>query len=75
MQRRSVIRIILNILIIVLTLLFIVSLLYFVDGSQELDPAEEQDGKARLAAAVMMLILGIPCAALIAVRIRFRKHR
>ncbi len=67
--------IILDLLIILLLLGFILSVICLFTGSLEQFPTDEQMEKARIGAAVMTLLTGLPCAVCIYLRIRGRKKR
>lgn len=51
-----------------------VSLLYFINGSLEMSPTGEQQEKAKIFAALMMFISGVPCLLCIIIRITHKKH-
>ena len=70
---RKAVLIVLDILIILLLAGFFFSLLYLINGSLEAFPTGEQQGKARIAAVIMALATGLPCAACVFFRIKGSK--
>lgn len=59
MGEKKTLRLILNVLIVIFFLGFLLGLLYFLHGSLEMFPTEEQQDKAKLAAVLIMAVMGI----------------
>ena len=74
MQKKKIMRIILDIFIAVLLLCFIFSLYWLIHGSFEMMPTEEQQEKARIGAMLLMIGSGVPCIACIVVWVKCRKR-
>lgn len=74
MREKSNIRFILNILIVILLFGFGLSLLWYINGSFEMFPTEEQQGKAHMAALLSMVVTGILCTVCVVIRQRSRKE-
>lgn len=72
MDKRVIVRLFWDVLIIVFLLGFILSLLWYITGSLETMPTEEQQEKARMAAVLSMLVTGVPCMICAAVRRRVK---
>lgn len=74
MRKSKIIRFILDILIVIFLFGFFMAVFYYVQGSFEVIPTEEQQEKARIAAILLMLISGVPCAIFITCRIKLGKE-
>lgn len=72
MDKTVIVRLFWDVLIIVFLLSFILSLLWYTTGSFESMPTEEQQEKARIAAALSMFATGVPCMICAAVRRRVK---
>lgn len=73
MQKKTVIKLVLDIMIILLLFLFVLSFIYFLHGSLEDFPTEEQQDEIRAVTAFFMIVSGIPC--MICTYLRFRLRR
>lgn len=73
MQKKSVIKLVLDIMIVLLSFMFVLSLLYFIHGSFEDFPTEEQQSEIRTVTAMLMIMSGVPCMICTYLRVRLRK--
>lgn len=73
MRKHTIIRIVCDVFIAVFLFGFVLSLLWYMNGSLELMPTEEQDGKAKIAACLLMAVFGISSIVCAAVRIKIQK--
>ena len=69
---RKIFRIVINILIVIFVILFLLSLLYFINGSQEMNPTEEQQAKVKEVMGLFMFIFGILSITCLGIRIKLR---
>lgn len=72
MDKRVIVRLFWDVLIVMFFLGFILSLLWYTAGSLETMPTEEQQEKARMAAVLSMLVTGVPCMLCAVVRRRVK---
>ena len=72
---KTAVRIFVDLCIVVLLVLFTFSLLYLHIGSLEMEPTEEDQGKALVAAVFGMIVTGVPCAVCIGLRATVLRKR
>lgn len=72
---RSVIKLVLDILIIMLLCIFALSFLYFLHGSFEDFPTEEQQDEIKTVTAVLMMGSGVSCMICTYFRFRLRREK
>ncbi len=72
---KTAVRIFVDLCIVVLLVLFAFFLLYFHNGSWEMIPTEEDQGKALVAAVFGMIVTGVPCAVCIGLRATVLRKR
>jgi len=72
MNKKTVIRLIWNILILFFLFGFALALYWYTQGSFEMVPTEEQQEKAQMAAIFSMIVTGIPCIICAVVRSRIK---
>lgn len=72
MDKRVLVRLFWDVLIVMFLLGFILALLWYTTGSLETMPAEEQQEKARIGAVLSMLATGVPGVICAAVRRRVK---
>ena len=70
MNKRVIVRLFWDMLIIIFLLGFLLALLWYTTGSLEAMPTEEQQEKARMAAVLSMIVTGVPCMISAAIRRR-----
>ena len=74
MRKRTIVRLIWDAWSAFFLLGFILALLWYINGSFEVAPTEEQQEKARMGAAILMIVTGAFCAACAAARIKIGKR-
>lgn len=72
MNKKVIVRLFWNILIVIFLFGFILSLLWYTTGSLETMPTEEQQEKARAAAVLSMIVTGAPCIICAVIRRRVK---
>ena len=70
MKKAKLVRHVCDMWIVVFVLGFILALFWYLGGSFEIAPTEEQQEKARIGAAALMVVAGALCTVGIAVRIK-----
>ena len=68
-------RIFVDLCIVILLVLFAFSLWYLCTGSLEMEPTEEDQAKAIVAAVFGMIVTGVPCAVCIGLRATVLRKR